>query len=246
MHIICCEELGGVAMKKCIGIFPDINYKTNQIQVNKNYIRGIVNAGALPVILPYLDEDLTSKQLAQVDGVLLTGGDDISPLLINEEPMRMIGDVNPYRDEIELHIAKYCLKQSIPILGVCKGMQVMAIACGGKVYQDIYLGEEERLEHKQTAPGWAEWHSIKLVPSTKLYDIFDNKDKIAVNSFHHQGVKSVIEPLRVCARSEDNLIEAFEHTDHPFYIGVQWHPERMIYTPLQQNIFNSFIKSIYE
>ncbi|WP_105617385.1 gamma-glutamyl-gamma-aminobutyrate hydrolase family protein [Vallitalea okinawensis] len=230
-------------MSTYIGIFPDTNDINNKIELNKDYYNAIVNIGAIPIILPYADQVKLKDVLQIVDGVLLTGGDDIDPAFIDEEPLRSLGKVNPERDIRELSIARYCLEEEIPLLGICKGMQVMGIACGGQLYQDIYSQRTTHtIQHQQKAPSWYGWHEIQLEQDTNLYGIIQ-KTSVRVNSFHHQGMKACGELLKVCARSKDNLIEAIEHPEHPFYIGVQWHPERMfLKSSEQQQLFKAFFK----
>lgn len=231
-------------MSTYIGIFPDTNDINNKIELNKDYYNAIVNIGAIPIILPYANHVDLKDILDIVDGVLLTGGDDIDPAFLDEGPLTSLGKVNPERDIRELSIARYCLQERIPLLGICKGMQVMGIACGGQLYQDIYSQKTSHtIQHQQKAPSWYGWHEIELEQDTKLYTIIHNTT-IRVNSFHHQGMKDSGSLLKVCARSKDDLIEAIEHPEHPFYIGVQWHPERMFHkNKQQQQLFKSFLKS---
>lgn len=229
-------------MSTIIGIYPDINDEGHKIELNLDYYNAIVEAGGTPVILPYIPGEPTEELLKNMDGILLTGGDDIDPILLGEEPLIGLGKVNPYRDTIEMKVARYCLINGIPTLGICKGMQIMALSCGAWLYQDIVTQRaEETVQHRQKAPKWFGWHGLHVVKNSLLWNCTSKSNVIRVNSFHHQAIRGVHAGLRVSGTSSDGLIEAIEHKEHGFYLGVQWHPERMINNKEQKQIFKSFI-----
>lgn len=214
--------------KPCIGITVDYEYEKKCLKLNSEYLEAIQDAGGIPVIFPICPDEDILYYINKVDGVLLTGGDDIDGRYFGEPTYRYAGKIIPERDKLEISIAKKCHEKNIPVLGICRGMQVMSIAMGGSIYQDIERQYDKRpfIKHKQEAPRCYGSHKVEIIPSSKLSSIIKN-DLLYVNSFHHQGVRSVGDGIIVSARSEDELIEGIESQNHPYYIGVQWHPEHM-------------------
>lgn len=169
---------------------------------------------------------ITESILDIAQGLLLTGGGDIDPLLLDEQPLKGLGSICPSRDKIELDLCVAALRRNIPILGICRGCQILSIASGGSIYQDIYSQHITNIKHCQQAPRYYPTHTVILEPNSKIISIY-NKATIEVNSFHHQAVCNTGEDMIVSARSKDNIIEAIEHKNHKFALGVQWHPEAM-------------------
>lgn len=229
-------------MKPIIGITTDIG-KENRHVLNHNYVKAVIQAGGLPVILPVgIEEDV--KQLSKtLDGLLLTGGGDIDPTLFDEEPHKHLGDVSPKRDSIEIELAKEMLSLNKPVLGICRGLQVLNIALGGNMFQDIYSQNTSTLlQHVQKAPRIHQSHFVQVKEGSLLQSIAES-DQIKVNSFHHQAVKDVPNPLIISGTASDGIIEAIESEDHAFVLGVQWHPEALAETGDQVSlrIFEKFI-----
>ena len=213
-------------MKPIIGITTDIG-KENRHLLNNNYVKAVIQAGGLPVILPIgIEEDV--KQLSNMlDGVLLTGGGDIDPMLFGEEPHKQLGEVSPSRDSIELRLVQEMLTKNKPILGICRGLQVLNIAVGGNMYQDIYSQNTSTLlQHVQKAPRIHQSHFVQIKEGSLLGSIAESS-QIKVNSYHHQAVKDVPNPLIISGTASDGIIEAIESTKHSFVLGVQWHPEAL-------------------
>lgn len=168
--------------------------------------------------------------LEHIDGLLLSGGGDINPLFVGENPLPQLHSINPKRDLAELLLIRLAYDRQIPILGICRGIQMLAVALGGSVYQDIYsqLPESELMKHDQDLDRRYASHEVRISSdSTVLAPLF-NSTSITVNSFHHQAVKDPGEHLRVCALSSDGIIEAVESTEYKSVLGVQWHPECFI------------------
>ena len=212
--------------KPIIGITG--NYDSGKCTLLEGYYRSVLAAGGTPLIIPpFNDTDAMLSLLDRVDALILSGGGDINPLYLNEEPMRELSSINPARDWHELMLVRLAANRQIPILGICRGLQVMTAALGGKLYQDIYKEASATLKHSQDTDRHIATHSVHLSPSSMLAKLFDCIH-LPVNSFHHQAVKEAAPGFAVTALSPDGLIEAVESTTHKSMIGVQWHPECMI------------------
>lgn len=207
--------------------------------VSRKYFHAVQLAGGLPILLPApaLEQNGSEKAdlamfaeryLSMIDGLLLPGGEDVHPRYQGEDPAVALDLVNPFRDEFELNLAKMAYElYKIPVLGICRGCQVMAIALGGKVHQD--LAGIARVQHSQKAPRWAVSHQLKLENGSKLAEILKAaNNEVFTNSFHHQAIKEVPPGFACSARAGDGVIEAIECAGDRFYIGVQWHPEETI------------------
>lgn len=215
--------------KPLIGITAGYDYDKGSTYIKKGYIEGINRAGGLAVLLPATpDKELVLSMIQQFDGFLLSGGGDIDAENFSEANLPFNGELSPYRDSMEIIITKESIKQNKPIFGVCRGIQIMNVAMGGSIYQDIYsqISDRQLLMHIQDAPKWYPVHSVHIERNSKLKEWFKQK-QIRVNSFHHQAVRNVAQGFKVTARAGDGIIEAIEYIGHKFAIGVQWHPELM-------------------
>lgn len=190
------------------------------------YVDCVLQAGGLPILLPVVS-GMADLYLDRIDGLILTGGGDVAPHLFNEEPVRGTGKVFPERDEVEIELVQKSMERDLPMLAICRGMQVLNIACGGTIYQDINSQVPDVFEHSQKAPRAEAWHSVELAPGTRLREIFCC-ETLRVNSFHHQAVKDIASEFAIGARSGDGVIEEIESRVKRFVIGVQWHPEAMV------------------
>lgn len=201
------------------------NYGELACKLNEGYYKSIWRAGGVPVIIPPIaDTDVLINTLEHIDGLLLTGGADFNPLYAGEEPSPRLGGINAERDLPELLITQLAYNRQIPMLGICRGIQTLAMALGGKVQQDI--SDVAQIRHSQDADRSEPTHSVTVEPDSTLFNIY-NKEKLFVNSFHHQAVSDSGERFRVTARSADGIIEAIESREYKSIIGVQWHPECM-------------------
>lgn len=232
-----------------IGITPGYISDNNRLFIGNGYVNGVNKAGGFAVLLPLTDEKLLLEQaISQCDGFLLSGGPDIDASTYGELNYNFNGEISPYRDKMDISIAKMAVEQGKPVLGICRGMQVLNIALGGTLYQDIHsqIKDRDLIKHSQEAPKWHPIHDISIEKNSRLWHIF-NKDCISVNSFHHQAVKDVGSRLKVTAVSPDGIIEAVEHESHIFAVGVQCHPEIM----WQENeeilkLFRAFVRAAAE
>ena len=201
------------------------NYGELACKLNEGYYKSIWRAGGVPVIIPPIaDTDVLINTLEHIDGLLLTGGADFNPLYAGEEPSPRLGGINAERDLPELLITQLAYNRQIPMLGICRGIQTLAMALGGKVQQDI--SDVAQIRHSQDADRSEPTHSVTIEPDSTLFNIY-NKEKLFVNSFHHQAVCDPGERFRVIAHSADGIIEAIESREYKSIIGVQWHPECM-------------------
>ena len=204
------------------------NYDSGKCTLLEGYYRSVIEAGGTPVIIPPSDDAATmASMLDRVDALIFSGGGDINPLYLGEEPLPQLSSINAVRDSQELLLARLASDRQMPILGICRGLQVMMAAFGGKLYQDIYKEATASLKHSQEAERHVPTHTVAIAEGSKLEQIF-GAERLAVNSFHHQAVREAAPGFSITALSLDGLIEAVESTTHKSMIGVQWHPECMI------------------
>ena len=200
------------------------NYDDQTCKLAEGYYKSVQRAGGVPVIVPPLtDTDAIINTLDHVDGLLLSGGGDFNPLLVGEEPSPRLGSINSERDIPELLITQLAYNRQIPILGICRGIQTLAVALGGKVAQDI--SDIAKVKHSQDAHRSEPTHSIIVEKDSTLYNIYNSDAQQYVNSFHHQAVSDPGPRFRVTAKAPDGIIEAIESREFKSIMGVQWHPE---------------------
>lgn len=213
--------------KPVIGITA--NYGDGACSLARGYYESVLRAGALPVLLPPTDDAaVMTAMLEHVDGLLLSGGGDINPLLLNEEPIPELHSITPERDMFELMLTRLAADRQMPMLGICRGMQVIAAALGGSLWQDISKHVAEPIKHSQQMDRAYASHTVRLEESSRVRAIFNNVEEIAVNSFHHQAVADGGPMLRITARATDGVAEAIESTSTSNILAVQWHPECFI------------------
>lgn len=231
-------------MKPIIGITAEVE-KEHHFVLHHNYVKAVKEAGGLPLILPTgIEKDI--DQLAHmIDGLVLSGGGDIDPELFDEDPHPRLGEVTPSRDSFELALVKELLKLDKPIFGICRGLQILNIAFGGNVFQDMHtVSAKPLLQHNQKSPANHASHFIEVKEDSLLHKI-TKIDHFKVNSFHHQSAKYVPKALKISAWTSDGVIEAIESPTRKFVLGVQWHPEATaasgdIYS---QRLFRKFVES---
>lgn len=201
------------------------NFREGDCTLAQAYYMSVLEAGGTPVVIPSYDDDKALVSLLDtLDGIVLSGGADIDPDYLGEEPLDCIS-VNPRRDRQELTLVRLAVDRQIPLLGICRGIQVLTAALGGKLYQDIKSQHDKPcIEHSQKIARGLPSHEVKLEKDSLLYGFF-GKETLAVNSFHHQAVKEVPVGFRVTASAPDGIIEGMESTTFRPILGVQWHPE---------------------
>jgi putative glutamine amidotransferase len=196
---------------------------------NQTYLDALVRAGAAPLMIPYLADGILLRTVyKQVDGVLLSGGDDIDPVHYGETRHEKCGAITPERDETELALTRWAIEDGKPLLAICRGIQVLNVALGGSLYQDIQAQVPGAQKHDwyPDYPRNYPAHVVEIPAQTRLAHLLGIAS-MPVNSLHHQAVKGVASGLIVAARASDGIIEAVEAEGHPFAIGVQWHPEEL-------------------
>lgn len=215
---------------------------TKRQYVSDAYIQAILGAGGVPVVLPVVvDQEAIAEQADLVDGLLLSGGGDIQPQLFGEEPVCQLGKVLPERDLHELSLVKIAVTAAKPILGICRGCQLLNIALGGSIYQHL-SPLETNLQHDQQSPGYYTGHTVILEAGSKLASLWGTV--VMTNSFHHQAIKVAAPGMNITARTKDGIVEAIEHDTAPFIVGVQWHPELMLDSQTNMlALFIAFVKA---
>lgn len=232
-------------MKPIIGITTFESETKGYHTVNSYYINSVFDAGGIPVNIPIIyDENDYDAYLNIIDGIIFTGGLDISPLTYNENPLKEVNNISSIRDKYEFGLFRKAYERKLPILGICRGLQLANIVLGGNLFQDIHTQVPDTLGHRPIGISKDElYHSINIKKDSKLYSIFQSS-KIFVNSNHHQSIKKLGNNLAISAVSEDGIIEAVEATDQRFFIGVQFHPECLSKKhPEFLNIFKALISA---
>ena len=195
--------------------------------IGSDYYNAIAAAGGIPVLLPCTkDTALIGMLVGRIDGIMFTGGEDYDPALFGEERIPELGTVNGFRDTSDFAYARMALKQRKPILGICRGEQLLNIVLGGTLYQDL-PSQTGKTSHSQNGSGKKPCHGMTIDRNSILHRII-GRDSVIVNTSHHQAVKRLGEGLRVTAVSDDGVVEAFESTDRKMKVlAVQFHPERL-------------------
>ncbi len=210
------------------------NFGDKGCELAEGYFRSVLEAGGIPLVIPPFEETKALLGLLdRIDGLLLSGGGDINPLYLDENPSPELGSVNPRRDLPELLLTRLAFDRQIPILGICRGIQVMTAALDGELHQDIgHIAQDAEdgflIKHNQNLPREFASHRVSVEEDSLLYGIFGGSRSLYVNSFHHQAVAQPGPHLRVSATAPDGIIEAVESTEHKSLLGVQWHPECFI------------------
>lgn len=221
-------------MKPLIGITGNYELEEKRHTLRAFYTDSIIRAGGVPLILP-AQLDFIEDYLRICHGILFTGGGDLDPAYFGQAPSAHLGEINPPRDAFEIELARSILTLGKPALGICRGCQIMNVAAGGSLIQDL-AGD---FCHDQKAPREYPIHDIFIAKDSQLSAILGS-DKIKVNSFHHQAVDQPGQGMCVSALAQDGTAEAIELYGHPFFVGVQWHPEGMT-DEFSARLFSAFV-----
>jgi putative glutamine amidotransferase len=227
----------GITTSVTVGAIPERAY------VNAAYVRAVQDAGGVPVLLPpQLDGEARRALRELLAGVVLTGGGDIDPACFGEARHPTVADVSGERDALEIELTQWALERTRPILAICRGIQVLNVALGGTLHQDIPSDVPHALVHAQAQPRREPTHRVKVEDGTRLARVLGTAE-VEVNSFHHQALARLGRGLRAVAWAPDGVVEGVETSDAgPFVVGVQWHPEDLVgHDAAARNLFRALV-----
>ena len=227
-----------------IGVTSGLTDAEEYMTIYRRCMDGLIEAGALPVLLPITDDPAAlGGYVEALDGFLFSGGVDVDPLRFGQQQRSCCGSISPLRDANELALARLlAARADKPVLGICRGFQVLNVALGGTLYQDIPADLGDRaFNHRQKQPETYVAHSVSIQPGTVLHRIL-GQEQLMVNSLHHQAVDRLGKDFLQNAAAPDGVIEGAELAGHPFFVGVQWHPERLWWKePLHMALFRALV-----
>lgn len=227
------------------GIRPDGD--TSRVRLTAAYVTALENAGLIPLIVPPLTSpDAAAAVLDSVAGLVLTGGGDVDPALYGEKRHEKVQSTNPARDATEAALIKEAQERGTPVFAICRGIQILNVALGGTLVQDIPSQCETDISHDEESARDSRTHEVSVEPGSLIARAIGT-EHLTVNSFHHQSVKRVAEGMRVTARSPDGIIEGLESTDDRWWVmAVQWHPEEMTDStePWDRGLFKAFARKL--
>jgi putative glutamine amidotransferase len=227
---------------RSVTLTPQGEPAQQEMALGMKYLRAIEVAGGVPVVVPPLQPSALEPFLDRIDGVCLSGGPDLDPIAYGELKHASLGPTWSELDEFELLAARAADARGLPVLAVCRGLQVLNVARGGTLHQHLPDVVGERINHRQNRPGTESTHWVTLTPSSRLGQIM-RRSRTKVNSFHHQAVATLGEGLTVTARAADGSIEGIEAPDRDFVLGVQWHAECLIERSEHRALFRAFVEA---
>lgn len=235
---------------KTIGITSGFDFDANyyfkgypRMMLNEDYSRSVIASGAIPFIIPVHDNyDVVYQQVSRVDGILLSGGQDVHPRLYQQQPNQKLGAVSRERDTFEYLVIKAALALNKPIFGICRGSQVLNVYFGGTLFQDNGI-KGEVFQHVQDGNPTLTMHTVIIEEDSFVFNAL-NKKELEVNSFHHQSIDQIAPTMKVVARALDGIVEAIQHKELPIF-AVQWHPEMLSRDNEEaRKLFEYFINSV--
>ncbi len=221
---------------------PEGEPAQQEMALGLKYLRAVEQAGGIPLVVPPLASGCIEELLDRVDGLCLSGGPDLDPIAYGDRRHIRLGPVETELDQFELALARAADVRGMPILAVCRGMQVLNVARGGTLHQHLPDVTDGAIDHRQTEPGDRPTHWVAIDGISRVASIMSRK-RLKVNSFHHQAVARLGESLVGTSRASDGTIESIEATDRAFLIGVQWHAECLVGRPEQAALFGAFVGS---
>ena len=220
---------------------------TSRVRLTAAYVTALENAGLVPLIVPPLSNDRAAAAvLDSVSGLVLTGGEDVDPARYGEQRHEKVRSINPARDATEAALVEEAKARGLPVLAICRGIQILNVALGGTLVQDIATQCKTDIGHDEDGPRDSRSHEISVEPGSLIAEAIGT-EHLSVNSFHHQSVKRVADGMRVTARSPDGVIEGIESTDRRWWVmAVQWHPEEMTESPepWDRGLFKAFARQL--
>lgn len=228
-----------------IGLSTSVTSDTTpeRATLNAAYLHAVQQAGGVPVLLPpQLDAEARAVLADRLDGLVLSGGGDVDPACYGQPPHPRTADVSPARDALEIALVHRALERGTPLLAICRGIQVLNVALGGTLYQDLPGEPGGPIVHAQTEPRSRPTHTVKVVPDATRLGAIVAAAELAVNSFHHQGIHRLGDGLREVAWAADGVVEAVEMAGNRFVVGVQWHPEDLVgHDAAARNLFAALV-----
>jgi putative glutamine amidotransferase len=231
-----------VRRKKDAKPLPYGDLKQPELALGVVYSRAVERAGGIPVVLPPLDEDAIAPLVDHLSGVCLSGGPDVDPVAYGADPHPRLGPVESVLDAFELAVVQRADAQGIPVLGICRGCQVLNVARGGTLHQHVPDVSDGSVSHRQAEPGTETTHDIRIEPGSRLASIVGPED-LDVNAFHHQAVDRLGRDLRAVAWADDGIVEAIEGEGEALYLGVQWHVETLTHLPRHARVFEALVEA---
>jgi len=211
-----------------------------EIALGTDYVTAIERAGGIPVVIPPVDSTLVDGLFDRLEGLCLSGGPDLDPVAYGADPADELGPTDPALDLFELGLAREAVRRDMPVLAICRGMQVLNVSLGGSLIQ--HLPAVSDVPHRQEAPGTVPGHPIAIETGSKLAEAA-GATEIEVNTFHHQAIERPAETLKVTARAPDDTIEAVESPDNSFVVGVQWHAELAAGREVESRLFGELVEA---
>lgn len=233
--------------KPFIGILPHLNTEKMDYLVRSGYLDAVMETGGIPIMFPPTLDGDTVRQLTHIcSGFIFAGGQDVAPALYGEAPLPECGETLPDRDKAEGMVLEIALHENKPILGICRGEQFINVYLGGTLYQDIPSQIGSELTHNQPSAEGEPIHEVVIEHDSPLFSLLE-RERLPVNSYHHQAIKSLAPDLKVMARATDGLIESFYMPEKRFLWAVQWHPELTFYSDENgQKLFAAFMQAVQE
>jgi putative glutamine amidotransferase len=222
------------------GTTPEADPAQQEMVLGLKYLRAIERAGGIPLVVPPIDRATIGPLLDGVDALCLSGGPDIDPVAYGDDPHDRLGPTWSDLDTFELALTREADRRGMPILAICRGLQVLNVARGGSLHQHVPDTYGDRITHRQVQPGHVATHDVSVTGGTQLAAIIGD-GRTEVNSFHHQAVSALGQGLIATAWAPDGVIESIEARDREFTLGVQWHAEGMAGAPAQEALFSAFV-----
>ena len=228
-------------MREPTRVYHDPNGEPPQqeLALGLTYPQAIRRAGAVPIVIPPLDVDSIEPLLDSLCGLCLSGGPDLHPSIYGAEPHPALGPTEAHLDSFEIALVRAAEARDLPVLAICRGLQVLNVSRGGTLVQDLPSQRPSEIQHRQTEVGWVATHDVRLQAGSLVASCLGETD-VRVNSFHHQAIDELGSGLRVVGWAPDGTIEAVEATDRRFTVAVQWHAESMVRSPEQERLLSRF------
>ena len=225
-------------------VYPDPNGDPPQqeLALGLTYPQAIRRAGAVPIVIPPLDVESIEPLLDGLYGLCLSGGPDLHPSIYGAEPHPELGPTEPHLDEFEVALVRAAEARELPVLAICRGLQVLNVSRGGTLVQDLPSERPSEVQHRQTEVGWVPTHDVRIEPGSLVAACL-GETEARVNSFHHQAVDRLGDGLRIVGWAPDGTVEAVEATDRRFTVAVQWHAESMVRSPEQERLLSAFARA---